>query len=108
MEHINDGNVKIRLGEVLRLSGMSSHAYDKGVSINEVDHEWLDGYYRHEVLKGRMVNGVASQLDIPTDVIGRMLGHADPAHSTTDIYINFDMRKVDAAMRRVIDYINAL
>lgn len=54
------------------------------------------------------VASIASQLDIPTNVIGRMLGHSDPAHSTTDIYINFDMRKVDAAMRRVIDYINAL
>lgn len=54
------------------------------------------------------VASIASRLDISTDVIGRMLGHADPAHSTTDIYIHFDMSKVDAAMRKVIDYINAL
>lgn len=54
------------------------------------------------------VASIASQLDVPTDVIGRILGHADPAHSTTNIYINFDMSKVDRAMRQVIDYINRI
>lgn len=54
------------------------------------------------------VASIASKLDISTDTIGRMLGHSDKAHSTTDIYINYDMSKVDDAMRRVIDYIESL
>lgn len=54
------------------------------------------------------VASIASRLDIPTDVIGRLLGHADPVHSTTNIYINFDISKVDRAMRKVIDYINEI
>lgn len=44
---------------------------------------------------------IASELDIPTDTIGRALGHAYT--SVTDTYINFDRKKIDRANRMVID-----
>lgn len=44
----------------------------------------------------------ASELDIPKDVISHALGH----HTTvTDTYIRFNLDKVDAANRKVIDYL---
>ena len=46
---------------------------------------------------------VAASLDIPKETIARALGHG--GHSVTDIYIDFDMRKVDEANRRVIDWV---
>jgi hypothetical protein len=46
---------------------------------------------------------IAASLDIPKETIARALGHG--GHSVTDIYIDFDMRKVDEANRRVIDYV---
>ncbi|MCH3980513.1 MAG: site-specific integrase [Prevotella sp.] len=54
------------------------------------------------------VASIASRLDISVDIISRMLGHTDNLHKVTNIYIKFDESKVDAAMRKVIDYINAL
>lgn len=47
---------------------------------------------------------IASQLDIPKDVISRALGHSFGV-KTTDIYIKFDDTKIDEANRRVIDYV---
>ena len=46
---------------------------------------------------------VAAELDIPKEVIGKALGHSEWDDTTTDIYINFDNRKIDEANRRVID-----
>lgn len=48
---------------------------------------------------------IASELDIPKDVIGHALGHSWATSTTTDIYIDFNMKKVDEANRRVLDYI---
>jgi integrase len=45
-----------------------------------------------------------SEIDIPKETIAKVLGHAD--NSVTDIYIRFDQRKIDDAMRKVIDYAN--
>lgn len=44
---------------------------------------------------------IAASLDIPKETIAHALGHAQS--TVTDIYIEFDERKVDAANRRVID-----
>lgn len=49
---------------------------------------------------------IAASLDIPKETIAAALGHGD--NDTTSIYIDFDQRKVDAANRRVIDYVNDL
>lgn len=46
---------------------------------------------------------IAASLDIPKETIARGLGHG--GHSVTDIYIDFDLRKVDEANRRVIDWV---
>ncbi len=47
---------------------------------------------------------IAASLDIPKETIAAILGHG--GNTTTDIYIDFDERKKDIAMRRVIDYVN--
>lgn len=49
---------------------------------------------------------IAARLDIPRDTIAAALGHGE--NTVTDIYIEFDMRKVDEANRKVIDYVNGL
>ena len=47
---------------------------------------------------------IAASLDIPEDTIALALGHSS-AHTTTAIYIQRDLRKVDAANRKVIDFV---
>lgn len=46
---------------------------------------------------------IAASLDIPKDTIAAALGHG--GNTVTDIYIDFDQRKVDEANRRVLDYV---
>lgn len=46
---------------------------------------------------------IAASLDIPKETIAAALGHG--GHTVTDIYIDFDQKKVDEANRRVIDYV---
>lgn len=48
---------------------------------------------------------IAASLDIPKETIAAALGHG--GNTVTDIYIDFDQRKVDAANRAVIDHLNA-
>ena len=47
---------------------------------------------------------IAAELDIPKETIAAGLGH-ELGNSTTAIYINFNMKKVDEANRRIIDYV---
>jgi len=47
---------------------------------------------------------IASFLEIPHDTIAAALGHG--GKTVTDIYIDYDQRKVDIANRKVIDFIN--
>lgn len=51
---------------------------------------------------------IAARLDIPKETIGKALGHSDFDSSTTDIYIDFDNRKIDEANRKVIDFLNKI
>lgn len=46
---------------------------------------------------------IAASLDIPKETIAQALGHG--GNSVTDIYIDFDRRKVDEANRKVLDYV---
>lgn len=46
---------------------------------------------------------IAASLDIPKETIAAALGHGQ--NSITDIYIDFDQKKVDEANRMVIDYL---
>ena len=50
---------------------------------------------------------IAASLDIPKEVIGKALGHSEWDSTTTDLYINFDNRKIDDANRKVINALNA-
>lgn len=50
---------------------------------------------------------MASELDIPMEVIGRSLGHSLWDNAVTSTYIKYDTRKIDEANRKVIDYLNA-
>lgn len=49
---------------------------------------------------------IAASIDIPKEVIGKALGHSEWDSSTTDLYIQFDNKKIDEANRKVIDYLN--
>lgn len=60
----------------------------EGISIYWARHSWAT---------------IAAQLDIPKEVISAALGHGSV--SVTDIYIDFDARKIDRANRMVLDYI---
>ncbi len=46
---------------------------------------------------------IAASLDIPKETIAAALGHG--GNSVTDIYIDFDRSKVDAANRKVLDWV---
>lgn len=47
---------------------------------------------------------IAAELDIPDETISLALGHG-PENPTTDIYIRRNLKKIDNANRKVIDYI---
>lgn len=80
-------------------------------------YQWLETYLKKlKVLAG--VRGltsywarhtwatIAASLDVPKETIARALGHG--SNTVTDIYIDFDMRKVDRANRRVLDHVLGL
>ena len=46
---------------------------------------------------------LAAGLEIPKETIAAALGHG--GNTVTDIYIDFDRKKVDEANRRVIDWV---
>ena len=48
---------------------------------------------------------LCAELDIPDPTITLGMGHKTAGHKTTAIYIKRDMKKVDEANRKVIDYI---
>lgn len=47
---------------------------------------------------------IAAELDVPDAVISQALGHS-ASNSTTEIYIRRDIKKVDEANRRVLDWV---
>ena len=47
---------------------------------------------------------LASALDIPIDTISAALGHSYGA-KITNVYVNFDLKKIDEANRKVIDFV---
>ena len=47
---------------------------------------------------------LGAELDIPRETIGLCLGHAWT--DVTSHYISYDNKKIDAAVRRIIDYVN--
>ena len=67
---------------------------DDGVTIPKLTTYWA----RHTWAT------IASELNIPIEVIAAALGH-EYGNRTTNIYINFDIKKVDEANRKVLDYV---
>jgi len=65
--------------------------------ISEINKNVTSYYARHSWAT------IAASLDIPKETIAAALGHG--SHSVTDIYINFDTKKVDEANRKVIDWV---
>ena len=49
---------------------------------------------------------IMSDLDIPEETIAASLGH-DHGNKVTNIYIEYNEKKVDKANRKLIDYVNA-
>lgn len=49
---------------------------------------------------------IAASLNIPKETIAAVLGHG--GKTVTDIYIAFDQKKIDNAIRKVIDYVNLM
>jgi site-specific recombinase XerD len=47
---------------------------------------------------------IASSIDIPNEVIAEGLGH-EYGNRITNIYINFDIKKVDRANRKILDWV---
>lgn len=70
------------------------NAIDDGVTIPKLTTYWA----RHTWAT------IASELNIPIEVIAEALGH-EYGNRTTNIYINFDIKKVDEANRKVLDYV---
>jgi integrase len=50
---------------------------------------------------------IAYNIGVSKDIISQALGHSNGVQ-VTDIYIAYDLGKVDEANRKVIDYINML
>lgn len=96
--HINDGLKKIGASEKTRdkagkMRKVVYHPLFPEISTYWARHTWAS---------------IAASIDIPKEVIGKALGHSEFDSSTTDIYIDFDVRKIDEANRKVIDYVNSL
>lgn len=95
---------------------------DKGLksigSVEQVENpKWKEGSRKHRYVTKRNSAfpglsiywarhswaTVAASLDIPKETIAAALGHG--GNTVTDIYIDFDQKKVDEANRRVIDWV---
>lgn len=88
MHHLNAALKAIGRG-IGKQGRVISEGYFPGLSSNWARHTWAT---------------VASYLDISKDIISRGLGHS-MGLAVTDIYIDFDFRKVDDANRKVLDYV---
>ena len=77
--------------KALTAEAFSGTEYEKLAS--KISHYWI----RHTWAT------IAASLDIPRDTIAHALGHGKS--TVTDIYIDFDLKKVDEANRKVIDYV---
>lgn len=80
-----------RIGEVKRVGRGGKKVFSPllpGITTYWARHSWAT---------------IAASLDIPKETIAHALGHGE--NTVTDIYIDFDSKKVDEANRRVIDYV---
>ena len=83
----------MRLCHGLKTLKETLNAIDDGIKMDELTTYWA----RHSWAT------VAASLDIPKETIAAALGHG--GNTVTDIYIDFDQKKVDDANRKVLDYV---
>lgn len=79
--------IKEQLVNVLSRIEQKPHEFDD-ITLYWARHSWAT---------------VASELDVPRDVIAAALGHG--RRTVTDVYVDFNLKKVDEANRRIIDYV---
>lgn len=84
--NVTDGCVTYR--NIAKRLNMCLRSIESGVTTYWARHSWAT---------------IAASLEIPKDTIAAALGHG--GNTVTDIYIEFDQRKVDDANRKVIDYV---
>lgn len=86
--HINKGLKKIGRTEIGKQGRRTYHPLQPELSVYWARHSWAT---------------IAASLDIPKETIAHALGHG--SETVTDVYIDFDQRKVDEANRTVIDWV---
>jgi integrase len=113
----------LNLMDDIRLPRTFTQKFDRGLKeIGPVTYEpnpkWKPGSHKHRLHKVHHAAfpglssywarhtwaTIASELDIPHETISASLGHSI-TNKTTAIYIDYNMAKVDAANRKVIDYV---
>lgn len=88
LKHLNFGLLHIGRVEVGKRGAKSVKPLHPLLTTYWASHSWAT---------------IAASLDIPKETIAHALGHG--GNTVTDIYIDFDQRKVDEANRRVIDWV---
>lgn len=83
LHHLNDG-----LKAIGKTRGKGDSLFP-GISSNWARHTW---------------STIGLNIDVPVEVLSRGMGHSG-ALAVTQIYMDFDMKKVDQASRRIIDYV---
>lgn len=86
--HINKGLKKIGRTEIGKQGKRTYHPLQPELSVYWARHSWAT---------------IAASLDIPKETIAHALGHG--SETVTDVYIDFDLKKVDQANRQVIDWV---
>ncbi len=84
------------------LNGRSKLAFTTWLNkyLNKL-HSGLTSYYARHTWAS-----LASELDIPDDIISRALGHSGLTGArVTEVYINFNNKKIDDANRKVMNYV---
>lgn len=122
IERYHGGEMLVNFGERITNYHNFTGKCDKGLkSIGETvqvpNPQWKEGSRKHRfhvkytpAFPGLSIYWarhswatIAASLDIPKETIAAALGHG--GNTVTDIYIDFDQKKVDEANRRVIDWV---
>lgn len=92
-------NFTVRLNTELKKIGPHTKQKNRSVKIKPLFTDISSYWARHTWAT------IAADLDIPDAVISEALGHGGDTNPTTIIYIHRNMKKVDEANRKVIDFV---
>lgn len=95
---IDSRNFRHQCNKALQKIGQVEHKGRGGKKTITAEFEGVTTYWARHTWAT-----IAASLDIPKDTIAAALGHG--GDTVTDIYIDFDQKKVDAANRRVLDWV---